>query len=47
MRRDELPCIGCRKNRCPFALECLEGLSPERVFEAAERLLAAEEAGAE
>jgi ADP-heptose:LPS heptosyltransferase len=39
VRRDELPCIGCRSNACPFKLECLEGLSPERVLEAAAPLL--------
>ena len=39
VRRDELHCIGCRKNECPYALECLEGLEPMRVFLAAEKAL--------
>lgn len=39
VRRDELHCIGCRLNDCPYALECLEGLPAARVFEAAEALL--------
>ncbi len=39
VRRDELPCIGCGLNRCPYNLECLDGLSPERVFEAACKML--------
>lgn len=38
VRRDELPCIGCRLNFCPYDLECMQ-LSPERVFEAASTLL--------
>lgn len=39
VRRDELHCIGCMRNACPYALECLEGLAPERVAEAAAALL--------
>lgn len=39
VRRDELHCIGCMSNSCRYALECLEGLSPERVFDAAAKLL--------
>lgn len=35
IRRDELHCIGCMKNECPYKLECLRDLSPERVFAAA------------
>ncbi len=39
VRREELPCIGCRLNRCPYRLECLDGLPAGRVFEAASRLM--------
>lgn len=39
VRRDELHCIGCRLNDCPYALECLRDLSVERVFTAASKLL--------
>ena len=39
VRREELFCIGCGKNACPYRLECLEGLPPQAVFEAAEGLL--------
>ena len=42
VRRDELSCIGCRSNSCPYALECLAGLAPERVFAAAAELLESE-----
>ncbi len=38
VRRDELPCIGCQLNHCPYNLECMQ-LSPERVLAAAEPLL--------
>lgn len=40
VRRDELHCIGCMKNDCPYALECLTGLEAARVLEAAKRMLA-------
>jgi heptosyltransferase III len=39
VRRDELHCIGCRRNVCPYKLECLKGLETRRVFEAALNLL--------
>lgn len=39
VRRDELFCIGCRLNHCPYHLECLKELAPSRVFEAACHLL--------
>ncbi|MBI4678483.1 MAG: glycosyltransferase family 9 protein [Elusimicrobia bacterium] len=39
LRREGLPCIGCGLNDCPRGIECLEGLSPEKVFAAACRLL--------
>ncbi len=39
VRLDDLFCIGCGLNRCPYKLECMTQLSPERVLAAAERLL--------
>ena len=40
VRRDELPCIGCRQNECPLGTtECLRELAPERVAAAALALL--------
>lgn len=39
VRLDNLFCIGCGLNRCPYHLECMTGLSPERVFEASSSLL--------
>lgn len=39
VRREELSCIGCGLNACPYHLECLEDLPPERVFDAATPLL--------
>ncbi|MBI3548325.1 MAG: glycosyltransferase family 9 protein [Elusimicrobia bacterium] len=30
-RLEDLFCIGCRHNECPYKLECMTGLSPERV----------------
>ena len=39
VRRDGLHCIACRKNKCPYDLECLRELAPERVFEEAAALL--------
>lgn len=39
-RRDELHCIGCQLNECPYALECLKGLAPETVLAACEKLWA-------
>lgn len=41
VRRTELSCIGCRSNTCPTQIECLEGLSADRVLAACEGLLAA------
>ncbi len=32
IRRDDLACIGCRRNDCPEALRCLRELSPDAVF---------------
>lgn len=32
LRREELFCIGCERNLCPFRIECLAGLAPERVL---------------
>jgi heptosyltransferase-3 len=40
VRLDELHCIGCRLNECPFNLECMRQLPPERVLPAVEQLLA-------
>ncbi|MBI5246155.1 MAG: glycosyltransferase family 9 protein [Elusimicrobia bacterium] len=40
VRLDELPCIGCRLNDCPYNLECLSQLPAERVLPAVEKLLA-------
>jgi ADP-heptose:LPS heptosyltransferase len=39
VRLDDLFCIGCGLNRCPYKLECMTQLPPERVFAAAQRLL--------
>lgn len=39
VRLDELHCIGCRLNECPYELECLEQLPPERVLAACASLL--------
>jgi len=39
IRLEGLACIGCRLNRCPHGLECMNDLSPEAVFAAAEKLL--------
>lgn len=39
VREEELMCIGCGLNDCPYRLECLKGLAPEKVFAAARRLL--------
>lgn len=38
-RLDELFCIGCGLNRCPYKLECMTELSPEKVMEKAMSLL--------
>jgi len=40
VRLEELTCIGCRSNVCPYHLECLRQLPPERVLPAVEALLA-------
>lgn len=42
VRREELHCIGCRLNDCPYNLECLRDLEPERVLEACLKALASE-----
>lgn len=39
VRLDELPCIGCRSNECPYNIECMTQLPAERVLPAVERLL--------
>lgn len=39
VRLDDLHCIACRKNECPYALECLMNLAPETVFAQAQALL--------
>jgi ADP-heptose:LPS heptosyltransferase len=39
LRLDGLGCVGCGLNDCPRGLECLAGLSPDAVFEAAASLL--------
>ena len=46
VRLEELPCIGCRLNECPYNLECVRQLPAERVLPAVEELLAAQEAAA-
>ncbi len=40
IRREELFCIGCRLNACPYQLECLNGLGAERVAAMASEMLA-------
>jgi heptosyltransferase-3 len=44
VRLDELHCIGCRLNECPYNLECMRQLPAERVLPAVEQLLARVEA---
>jgi heptosyltransferase-3 len=44
VRLDELHCIGCRLNECPYNLECMRQLPAERVLPAVEQLLARTEA---
>lgn len=39
VRREELPCIGCRSNACPTHIECLRDLEAERVLKACEQAL--------
>ena len=39
VRLDDLFCIGCGLNRCPYKLECMTQLSPQRVLESAQKLL--------
>ncbi|MFC1521506.1 glycosyltransferase [Elusimicrobiota bacterium] len=36
-----LPCIGCRKNTCPFSMQCASMLDPQAVFDEAVSMLAA------
>lgn len=40
VRLDELHCIGCGRNVCPYQLECMKNLSAQTVFAAAQGLLA-------
>lgn len=42
VRLEELHCIGCRLNDCPYNLECMNQLPPERVVAAAALLLKTE-----
>ncbi|MEK7384318.1 MAG: glycosyltransferase family 9 protein [Elusimicrobiota bacterium] len=44
VRLDELECIGCRLNKCPYHLECLRQLPAERVLPVVLELLARTEA---
>lgn len=44
VRLDELDCIGCRLNECPYHLECLRQLPPERVLPVVAELLSRQEA---
>lgn len=46
VRLEELECIGCRSNVCPYNLECMTQLPPERVLAAVESLLSRAEAAA-
>ncbi len=46
VRFEELHCIGCRLNDCPYHLECLRQLLAERVLPVVEQLLARTEARA-
>ena len=39
VRLEELDCIGCRRNDCPYGLECLRQLPAERVLPAVSELL--------
>lgn len=39
-RLEELPCIGCRSNECPYNVECMRQLPAERVLPAVSDLLA-------
>jgi heptosyltransferase-3 len=39
VRLEELTCIGCRSNVCPYNLECMTQLAPESVLTAVEALL--------
>ncbi|MBI5244820.1 MAG: glycosyltransferase family 9 protein [Elusimicrobia bacterium] len=39
IRLEKLQCIGCRLNRCPYGMECMNNLSPQAVSTAAENLL--------
>lgn len=42
VRLEELHCIGCRLNECPYNLECMNQLPPERVAAACDALLKTE-----
>ncbi|MBI4368699.1 MAG: glycosyltransferase family 9 protein [Elusimicrobia bacterium] len=39
IRKDDLWCIGCQKNICPYHMECAVGVPPRAVFNLAVRLL--------
>ena len=39
VRREELFCIGCEKNECPYRVECLSGLDARRVLARLEDLI--------
>jgi ADP-heptose:LPS heptosyltransferase len=39
VRKEDLHCIGCRKNECPYDMECMNRLAPETVCERALALL--------
>ena len=41
IRNEELPCIACRLNECPYQLECVRELSPDAVAAKAIELLRA------
>jgi ADP-heptose:LPS heptosyltransferase len=44
IRLESLHCIGCRKNVCPYHLECMRDLSADAVFERARALMEATKA---
>lgn len=41
VREDSLHCISCGLNLCPYGHECMENIAAPRVFESAEKVLAA------
>lgn len=40
IRREDMPCVGCRKNECSLDAECLSGLAPSSVFRTMTQMLA-------